>query len=122
MTAQTRTSGSIAEEAPQLLDKLHKVFGFRSFRGVQQQVVDRVMAGQSTLAVMPTGAGKSLTYQLPATMLEGTCVVMRPNARARAISAICSRNAAYRCSRSTKRIACPNGGTTSGPTTACYAR
>ncbi|MEL7782914.1 DNA helicase RecQ [Citromicrobium bathyomarinum] len=78
MTAQTRTSGSIAEEAPQLLDKLHKVFGFRSFRGVQQQVVDRVMAGQSTLAVMPTGAGKSLTYQLPATMLEGTCVVISP--------------------------------------------
>ena len=78
MTAQTRTSGSIAEEVPQLLDKLHEVFGFRSFRGVQQQVVDRVMAGQSTLAVMPTGAGKSLTYQLPATMLEGTCVVISP--------------------------------------------
>jgi len=74
MTLETRTSGDTSH----LLDKLHEVFGFRSFRGVQQQVVDRVMAGQSTLAVMPTGAGKSLTYQLPATMLDGTCIVISP--------------------------------------------
>ena len=78
MTAQPRNSVPSAADAPHLLDKLHEVFGFRSFRGVQQQVVDRVMAGQSTLAVMPTGAGKSLTYQLPATLLEGTCVVISP--------------------------------------------
>ena len=39
---------------------LHRVFGFGEFRGVQQRVVDRVMAGEPTLAVMPTGAGKSL--------------------------------------------------------------
>ena len=78
MTLETRTSGTTVEESSQLLGKLHDVFGFRSFRGVQQQVVDRVMAGHSTLAVMPTGAGKSLTYQLPATMLDGTCVVISP--------------------------------------------
>lgn len=40
--------------------------------------MDRVLQGQSTLAVMPTGAGKSLTYQLPAVLLEGTCVVVSP--------------------------------------------
>lgn len=57
---------------------LQRIFGFPDFRGVQRQVVDRVLAGQRTLAVMPTGAGKSLTYQLPATMLEGTCVVVSP--------------------------------------------
>ena len=57
---------------------LHSIFGFRAFRGVQEAVVARVLAGRSTLAVMPTGAGKSLTYQLPATMLEGTCVVVSP--------------------------------------------
>mgnify|MGYP003710700141 FL=1 len=62
----------------EVLDKLHEVFGFRSFRGVQQEVVERVMYGRSTLAVMPTGAGKSLTYQLPATLLDGTCVVISP--------------------------------------------
>ncbi len=57
---------------------LQKLFGFPDFRGVQRHVVDRVLAGQSTLAVMPTGAGKSLTYQLPATMLDGTCIVVSP--------------------------------------------
>jgi len=61
-----------------LLDQLHTTFGFTAFRGVQEQVLARVMAGQSTLAIMPTGAGKSLTYQLPAVMLEGTCVVVSP--------------------------------------------
>jgi ATP-dependent DNA helicase RecQ len=66
-------SGTINPE-----EALHHVFGFTSFRGVQRQVVDRVLAGQSTLAVMPTGAGKSLCYQLPATMQEGTCIVISP--------------------------------------------
>jgi ATP-dependent DNA helicase RecQ len=64
--------------SPSLLDTLHATFGFSTFRGVQEQVVDRVMARQSTLAVMPTGAGKSLTYQLPAVALEGTCIVVSP--------------------------------------------
>jgi ATP-dependent DNA helicase RecQ len=57
---------------------LHATFGFAAFRGVQEAVVQRVLAGQSTLAVMPTGAGKSLTYQLPAVMLPGTCIVVSP--------------------------------------------
>ena len=60
------------------LPDLQRIFGFPDFRGVQRDVVDRVLAGQRTLAVMPTGAGKSLCYQLPATMLEGTCVVVSP--------------------------------------------
>ncbi len=60
------------------LDILQKVFGFPEFRGVQRQVVDRVLAGDRTLAVMPTGAGKSLCYQLPSVMTSGTCVVISP--------------------------------------------
>jgi ATP-dependent DNA helicase RecQ len=62
----------------QLLEQLHTTFGFSALRGVQDQVLDRVLAGLSTLAVMPTGAGKSLTYQLPAVMQAGTCVVISP--------------------------------------------
>ena len=58
--------------------RLRELFGFDDFRGVQARVIERVLGGQSTLAVMPTGAGKSLTYQLPATLLEGTCVVVSP--------------------------------------------
>lgn len=60
------------------LPVLQSTFGFPEFRGVQRQVVDRVLAGQNTLAVMPTGAGKSLCYQLPAVMLDGTCVIVSP--------------------------------------------
>jgi ATP-dependent DNA helicase RecQ len=63
---------------PDLLDTLHATFGFSAFRGVQDRVVGRVLAGQSTLAVMPTGAGKSLTFQLPAVVRHGTCVVISP--------------------------------------------
>jgi len=57
---------------------LKNTFGFDSFRGVQDQVVRRVLAGRHTLAVMPTGAGKSLCYQLPALMHDGSALVISP--------------------------------------------
>jgi ATP-dependent DNA helicase RecQ len=57
---------------------LKRIFGFDHFRGVQEAVIDRVLAGQRTLAVMPTGAGKSLCYQLPAVVREGTALVISP--------------------------------------------
>ena len=60
------------------LAALRATFGFEQFRGRQAEVIERTLSGQSSLAVMPTGAGKSLTYQLPAVMLEGTCVVISP--------------------------------------------
>ena len=59
-------------------DLLKRIFGFDHFRGVQEGVVDRVLAGKHTLAVMPTGAGKSLCYQLPAIVREGTALVISP--------------------------------------------
>ena len=70
--------GGVITQTMTPLDALHRTFGFPAFRGVQSQVVERVLAGQSTLAVMPTGAGKSLTYQLPAVMMPGVCVVVSP--------------------------------------------
>ncbi|HVM23327.1 MAG TPA: DNA helicase RecQ [Sphingomicrobium sp.] len=57
---------------------LKQSFGFDSFRGVQEAVIGRVLAGAHTLAVMPTGAGKSLCYQLPALIREGTALVISP--------------------------------------------
>ena len=60
------------------LDILRSTFGFASFRGVQDRVIGRTMAGQHTLAVMPTGAGKSLCYQVPAMAREGTALVISP--------------------------------------------
>lgn len=67
--------------APEPIDAagiLHRVFGFPAFRGVQEDVVNRVLAGRNSLAVMPTGAGKSLCYQLPSVMMNGTTVVISP--------------------------------------------
>ncbi|HEV7661730.1 MAG TPA: ATP-dependent DNA helicase RecQ, partial [Allosphingosinicella sp.] len=57
---------------------LRNTFGFQDFRGVQEQVIGRVMAGQHSLAVMPTGAGKSLCYQVPALARAGTALVLSP--------------------------------------------
>ncbi|WP_374990380.1 DNA helicase RecQ [Sphingosinicella sp. LHD-64] len=59
-------------------DILHRVFGFQDFRGVQEEVIGRVMVGRHTLAVMPTGAGKSLCYQVPALARAGTALVISP--------------------------------------------
>jgi ATP-dependent DNA helicase RecQ len=64
--------------AADLLPQLKATFGFDAFRGSQADVVDRVLAGRGTLAVMPTGAGKSLCYQLPSVALPGTVIVVSP--------------------------------------------
>ncbi|QRO02531.1 RecQ family ATP-dependent DNA helicase [Archangium violaceum] len=57
---------------------LHSVFGFPDFREGQEAVVSRLLESRSVLAVFPTGAGKSLCYQLPALMLEGVTLVISP--------------------------------------------
>ena len=61
-----------------LFDTLHKVFGFHSFRPNQENIVRAILDGRDVFAVMPTGGGKSLCYQLPAVLLSGTCVVISP--------------------------------------------
>jgi ATP-dependent DNA helicase RecQ len=63
---------------PDPLSVLRDVFGFESFRPGQREVIDAVLAGRDCIAVMPTGAGKSLTYQLPARILDGTVLVISP--------------------------------------------
>jgi len=57
---------------------LREVFGFDNFLPGQEEVIEAVLTGRDCIAVMPTGAGKSLTYQLPARILEGTVLVLSP--------------------------------------------
>ena len=57
---------------------MERVFGFHEFRAGQEEIVEAVFSGEDVLAVMPTGAGKSICYQLPALVLPGTCLVLSP--------------------------------------------
>src|SRR5262245_43986042 len=59
-------------------DVLRSVFGYSEFRPGQQLVIEAVLEGRDCIAVMPTGAGKSLTFMIPARMLPGTVLVLSP--------------------------------------------
>ena len=58
--------------------KLKEYFGFDNFKGNQEQIIKNVLAGNNTFVLMPTGGGKSLCYQLPALILDGTAIVISP--------------------------------------------
>ncbi len=58
--------------------ELKKYFGFGQFKGLQEQVVNSIITGNNTFVIMPTGGGKSLCYQLPAMVLDGTAIVVSP--------------------------------------------
>src|SRR6056300_619984 len=69
-------SHTVSDE--QLYDALKYYFGFSAFKGLQKQAVTSILQQQDTFVIMPTGGGKSLCYQLPALMSEGTAIIVSP--------------------------------------------
>lgn len=62
----------------ELLSILHKYWGYDDFRGIQREIIESVVAGKDTLGLMPTGGGKSITFQVPALLKDGMCIVVTP--------------------------------------------
>jgi ATP-dependent DNA helicase RecQ len=67
----------LAVETP-LAEHLQKFFGFNKFKGNQEAIINNVLLGKDTFVIMPTGGGKSLCYQLPALIKEGTAIIISP--------------------------------------------
>ncbi len=68
----------VAEEKDELKVKLKEIFGYSQFRGNQEVVIRNILGGKNTFVIMPTGAGKSLCYQLPAMIKDGLAIVISP--------------------------------------------
>ena len=68
----------MSEHVIDLQESLKEYFGFGQFKGDQEEIIQTVMEGRDCLVIMPTGGGKSLCYQLPALMMEGTAIIISP--------------------------------------------
>jgi ATP-dependent DNA helicase RecQ len=66
------------ETKKSLFDNLQNFFGFDNFKGEQEAIITNILAGNDTFVIMPTGGGKSMCYQLPALMSDGTAIVISP--------------------------------------------
>lgn len=70
--------GNTSFTSKQLHDALYRHYGFNNFKPLQEEICQSVLDGNDTFVIMPTGGGKSLTYQLPALLMEGTAIIISP--------------------------------------------
>ena len=76
MKATKMAGSSVCPKTPEEI--LRSVFGYRSFRGQQKKIIERVIAGESCCVLMPTGSGKSICYQIPALCRDGVGIIVSP--------------------------------------------
>ena len=72
------TSPAASADPAEAAGVLRRVFGYESFRGAQQEIIEHLIGGGDALVLMPTGGGKSVCYQIPALIRPGTGVVVSP--------------------------------------------
>ena len=78
MSAWLSLSSAMENKKKQLIELLKIHFNYDSFRPGQEQAIDAILSGKNTIAVLPTGGGKSMIFQLPSLVLEGVTIVVSP--------------------------------------------
>jgi ATP-dependent DNA helicase RecQ len=68
----------MSQQVMDLQEALREYFGFTQFKDEQEAIIETVMEGRDCMVIMPTGGGKSLCYQLPALLMEGTAIIISP--------------------------------------------